>query len=94
MTPTQYPQPIPADQRSSMIAATILTRTRQGWRVESQSQFGATLVHGRRVNHVLHLILSLVTVGLWVPVWIVLAIVGGEKRQSVFVDEFGHITNR
>lgn len=29
---------------------------------------------GRRVNHVLHLILTILTFGLWLPVWAVLAI--------------------
>lgn len=36
-------------------------------------------VHGgqvRRVNHALHLILTLLTFGLWLPVWIILAIAG------------------
>lgn len=32
-------------------------------------------------NHVLHLILTLITLGLWAPVWIVVAIVG--KRETV-----------
>lgn len=27
----------------------------------------------KRVNHVLHLILSILTLGLWVPVWIIIA---------------------
>ncbi len=31
-------------------------------------------------NHILHLILSLVTIGFWIPVWIVCAIkIGGYK---------------
>lgn len=29
---------------------------------------------GRRVNHVLHLLLTLLTAGLWLPVWIILAL--------------------
>jgi hypothetical protein len=29
---------------------------------------------GRRVNHVLHLILTILTFGLWLPVWAVLAV--------------------
>ncbi len=62
----------------------------QGARVESQSDYQAFLIKGKRPNHILHLILSLVTVGLWVPVWILVAIIGGEKRQSASVDEWGN----
>ena len=29
---------------------------------------------GRRVNHALHLVLTLLTAGLWLPIWIILAI--------------------
>lgn len=31
-------------------------------------------------NHILHLLLSLVTFGLWLPVWIIIAIRNGEAR--------------
>ena len=37
----------------------------------------AVYVHGgqvKRVNHALHLVLTLLTAGLWLPVWIILAI--------------------
>ena len=30
----------------------------------------------RQLNHALHLILTLLTFGLWLPVWIILAIAG------------------
>lgn len=40
----------------------------QGWRIESQSDVLAVFVKGRRVNHVLHLILSLLTLGMWLVV--------------------------
>ena len=47
------------------------------------------MVRGNKVNHVLHLILTLVTVGLWVIIWLVLALSGGEKREIVKIDEWG-----
>ena len=64
----------------------------RGMRVESQGDYQAVLIKGRRVNHILHLILTLVTAGLWAVVWIILVIVGGEKRHIVRVDEFGNVT--
>lgn len=56
---------------------------RQGWRVESETDYHVVLVRGYRVNHILHLLLSLVTVGIWIPVWILLMIFGGEKRRVI-----------
>lgn len=60
------------------------------WRVESRSEYEAALVRGKRTNHVLHLILTIVTGGAWGIVWIGIAVFGGEKRETVAVDEYGN----
>ena len=46
---------------------------------------------GHRVTHVLHLILSIITFGLWLIVWILMGVFGGEKRAMVTVDEYGNV---
>jgi hypothetical protein len=43
------------------------------------------------VNHVLHLILTLVTFLLWAIVWIWVAVAGGEKRVILPVDDHGNV---
>jgi hypothetical protein len=48
------------------------------------------IVKGSKTSHVLHLILTLVTAGLWAIVWIALAIFGGEKRTVIDVDAYGN----
>lgn len=73
-----------------MLARAVANEVRQGARIESQSDFQAVLVKGHRLNNTLHLILTLVTVGLWGIVWIALAIFGGEKRTVIDVDEYGN----
>ena len=47
------------------------------------------MVTGHRPNNVLHLILSIVTLGLWLIVWLIVALAGGEKRKVLTVDEYG-----
>jgi hypothetical protein len=79
-----------ADERKEALARAVHTQVAQGARVESQGDYQAILVKGHRVNHVLHLILSLFTLGIWLIVWIALVIFGGEKRMSVNVDEWGN----
>jgi hypothetical protein len=81
--------PASEGQRRQAFAQTIQNRVAQGSRIESQSDTYAVLVRGHRVNHVLHLILTLVTLGFWAIVWIALAIFGGEKRDTVSVDAYG-----
>jgi hypothetical protein len=64
---------------------------RGGARIESQGDFEAVLVKGNRPNHILHLILSLLTAGLWLIVWVLLAAFGGEERVLFTVDEYGNV---
>ena len=52
------------------------------------------MVKGRRPNHLLHVILSVITAGLWIIVWILIAVGGGEKRQILTVDEFGNVNKQ
>jgi hypothetical protein len=78
------------EQRKELLARAVANQVRQGGRVESQTDYQAVLVTGKSVNHILHLILTLVTLGLWALVWIVLAFIGGEKRMVIDVDEYGN----
>ena len=79
-----------SEERRELLARTVATQVASGARVESQSDHQAVVVKGKPVNHVLHLILSIVTFGVWAIVWIALAIFGGEKRSMVTVDEYGN----
>ena len=83
------------DEQKQLLARQIATSIARGRRVESQGDFQAVLLRGRRVNHLLHLILTLLTfwlMGGWAWVWIALAIFGGEKREIATVDEYGNVT--
>jgi hypothetical protein len=80
-----------ADEREELLNRAIADQQRSGWRLTARSRFQGVLVKGRGPNHALHLILTLVTFGLWGIVWPGLFIFGGEKRQVAAVDEHGHI---
>jgi hypothetical protein len=88
------PNPIPTEQRRQLMDTAVNEWAREGWRVESRSEFQAVFAKGHRPNHILHLLLSIVTVGLWIPVWICLSVFSGEKRKVVSVDEYGNRTGR
>lgn len=78
------------EERKEALGRAVHTQVAQGARVESQGDFQAILVKGHRPNHILHLILGLLTLGFWWLVWIGLVLFGGEKRMSVSVDEWGN----
>ena len=80
-----------SDERKALLARQIANMVPRGWRVESQGDYQAVLVTGKSVNHVLHLILTLITCFIWGIVWAALVIFGGEKREIAEVDEWGNV---
>lgn len=79
-------------ERKRILATYIATEVAtNGARVESQTDENAVLVYGKRVNHLLHLLLCVPTAGLWAIPWIIMAAMGGEKRKVVRVDDYGNI---
>ena len=82
------------EERQETLARMVQGEVAQGARVESQTGHSAVLVRGRRVNHVLHLLVSLFTLGIWLIVWIILSLSGGEKRKMVSIDEYGNAATK
>lgn len=78
-------------ERKTMLAQHVQHEVAKGGRVESQNDTTAVMVYGSPVNNVLHLILTLITAGLWLLIWIPVAIFGGERRKMLVVDEFGNV---
>ena len=79
------------EARKELLARTVAAQIATGGRVQSQSDYQAVVIHGQPVNHVLHLVLTVFTATLWAPVWVCLAIFGGEKRAMITVDEYGNV---
>ncbi len=79
------------EERRAALAQHVASYVSNTYRVESQTDYQAIVVYGRRPNHLLHFLLSCFTFGLWVPVWIALVLFGGEKRRVVTVDSYGNV---
>ena len=82
--------------RKELLAQSLANQLSQSgqWRVESQTDHYAIVVGGKPVNHILHLILTLLTLGVWIIVWILAVIAGGETRFKISIDEYGNGTNQ
>ncbi|MPZ23674.1 MAG: hypothetical protein GEU28_09035 [Dehalococcoidia bacterium] len=81
----------PLQDRRAILAHHVAAAVASGARVESQSDTMAVLVLGNPVNHVLHFLVGVFTLGIWWIVWIVLSLAGGERRQAVRVDDYGFV---
>ena len=66
-------------------------RVAGGWRIESRTDTIAVLVKGKPVSHLLHLVLSVFTLGLWIIVWVNVVAFGGERRSTIRLKENGKI---
>lgn len=82
------------DERKAALARAVTMEVQRGWHVQAQTDYQAILHQpGTKVNHILHLILTLITLGFWAIVWIILAITHKrEKRLVLDVDEFNKVT--
>ena len=79
-------------ERKSILRNHIVKQVALGGRIEIQEDFSAVLIWGKKPNHILHLILSLVTFGFWIIVWLLLGMSMGISRRLYTIDDYGFIT--
>ena len=93
MTSSSPLEAVAQEERKSRLSLAVRQEVAAGGRVESQTEYTAIVRHGKPVNHILHLILTLVTAGLWAIVWVIVSIVAasGRKAISLTVDEYGQV---
>ena len=82
-------QSLSEDERRSWLAQQVDDHVGQGWQIVSRTENLAALRFGKPINHVLHLLLTLVTCGLWALVWIYLALFQGEKHKTISTADAG-----
>ena len=84
-------QEMSPDDRKAALARAVASDVRSGWHVQSQTDYQAVLRKGKRTSHGLHIFLSIITLGLWIPVWVVMAIVNRDRSRVVSVDPYGRL---
>jgi hypothetical protein len=78
-------------QRSAILDEELLHLVSNGGRVQARTPVSAVVETGNRVNHVLHLLISVFMCGLWLPVWLMISAFGGTWTSTVTVDEHGEV---
>jgi hypothetical protein len=78
--PVTVAKPMSPEQRSAWLDSQIAFHVNRGGRVESRAGNQAIIVYGQRVNHLLHFLITVLTCGLWVFVWLYLALTVKERR--------------
>jgi Protein of unknown function (DUF2510) len=76
------PRVLSVEARTLVLQREIATGTAAGWRVEVLTPTSATLVrYPPRASHLLHFVLSVLTCGLWPPIWLLVAIIEGSRKR-------------
>jgi hypothetical protein len=75
-----------AERRDALDGA-IRRALERGARLDSRTDYSAVLVVVNRPNHLLHLMLSIATFGIWLLAWLLVVLRGNEARIQVSVDE-------
>jgi hypothetical protein len=77
--------------RKAMLAQSVANEVRKDWRVQSQTDFQAVMEKGKRTSHGLHVFLSIVTLGIWIPVWIAVWYLNRDQNEVINVDGYGNV---
>jgi hypothetical protein len=78
-------------KRSAILDQELVKIVGSGGHVLARTPTSAVVAFGKPVNHVLHLLVSVLLCGLWLPVWLLMVVTGGERRITVMVDEYGEL---
>ncbi len=83
--------PTPAERRR-LLSRQLAVMEEEGKRIVFHGDYQAIVADGTPVNHILHLMLSFFTVGLWAIIWMVDVSFHKESKELVRVDSEGNVT--
>jgi hypothetical protein len=87
----EKPPTFTRDERQLLLARAVAQAVADGFRVETAGDSYAVLMFGQPLNHLVHLLATIATLGLWGIMWILLAFTWSQTRRAIFVDEFGAV---
>lgn len=77
-------------ERKAILQTHIIQFASKGWNLDTQTEFAAVMSSGKRLNHILHLLLSIVTLGFWLFVWFLLLMFNRITKKTISVDRYGN----
>jgi hypothetical protein len=78
-------------QRADVLDQQLLKVVGNGGQVLTRTSTEAVVDVGTPVNHILHLLISVLLCGLWLPVWFFISTTNGARRITLMVDEYGEL---
>ncbi|MFC7497292.1 MULTISPECIES: hypothetical protein [unclassified Nocardioides] len=89
--PSTWPT-LPAERLERGLALAVERQVvDQGGTVVLEGPHGPVLGYRSRVNHFLHALLTVVTMGIWAFFWLLSVLDRGQDRLQIQIDEWGHV---
>lgn len=88
---TAVPRELSPEERKATLAHAVAAQVRDGWHVQSQTDYQAVFGKGKNTSHGVHIFASIITLGLWLPVWAVMVYVNRDQHRVVNVDPYGNV---
>jgi hypothetical protein len=87
---------IDLEDRQKRLSRAISSKTMQGWNVVDRNEAecqAVLMLPGKRVNHVLHFLVTIFTCLIYAIVWIIILVnQKKEKRVRITIDVYGQMT--
>ena len=82
-----------ADERKARLENYVFEKlTNTNYTLIQKSDFRALLRYQNKMNNVGHFLFSIFTLGLWLPIWFLVAILSRPYSKEISIDEFGYIS--
>jgi hypothetical protein len=91
--PARATQKLSDAERDKLLDRVLVKKAQGGGTVQMRGGNQVVLEYKAKPNHLLHLILSILTLGLWLVVWLIVAITSRDKHETIAVDEYGVVTS-
>lgn len=78
-------------RRKALLGKAVDAELMRGATLMSRADYSAILSYRKQVSHLMHAVLSVLTLGLWTTVWLIVAITHGEDRIRFNVDRWGNV---
>jgi hypothetical protein len=91
------PAAVSDHDRRAILHQAVNSYTAMGWHILNGNDYAVTLTApATPTNHVLHLLLTVLTCGLWGVVWLVIAVSNNQsvRTMTLWVNEYGQVGQR
>ena len=79
---------------AAVLDGAVATMVAAGGRLETRSERQAIVMFGKPMNHTVHMVLAVITLGVWLPFWFIATATHKYTRAILTLDDDNEIVQR